>query len=137
MTHACLRMGSYGQMEHARIEDIGFRIYTAEEIRRISLLEITSCESLNELGHIIPNGLYDLRMGKSCVLPANTVFRRVTDGKDKVLLPSCVAWKAKIICGGFRFLYFPVLRLLYLVFILFIFFLELSQCEKLSSCQNN
>lgn len=50
-------------MEHTRVEDIGFRIYTAEEICRISMVEITNDASLNELGHIIPNGLYDLRMG--------------------------------------------------------------------------
>ncbi|KAG0711590.1 DNA-directed RNA polymerase I subunit RPA1 [Chionoecetes opilio] len=56
-------MGSYRQVEHSRIEDIGFRIYTDDEIHRISQVEITNDESLNELGHIIPSGLYDLHMG--------------------------------------------------------------------------
>ncbi|XP_045123262.1 DNA-directed RNA polymerase I subunit RPA1-like isoform X2 [Portunus trituberculatus] len=56
-------MGSYNQVEHTRIEDIGFRIYSEDEIRQISLVEVTSDESFNELGHIIPSGLYDLRMG--------------------------------------------------------------------------
>ena len=51
-------------MEHTRIEDIGFRIYTEDEIRRISRVEVTNDEAFNELGHIIPCGLYDLRMGE-------------------------------------------------------------------------
>lgn len=80
-------MGSYRQLEYTRVENIGFRIYTPEEIRRISQVEVTNDESLNELGHILPNGLYDLRMGESCALPAHNMRSREFFTKNKFRLP--------------------------------------------------
>lgn len=78
-------MGSYKQVEHTRIEDIGFRIYTEDEIRHISLVEVTNDDSFNELGHIIPSGLYDLRMGP-------------VPGKNKELCQTC--GKTNLRCQG-------------------------------------
>lgn len=59
-------MGSYGQLSYTCVEDIDFRVYTDEEIKKISVLRITNDQSINELGHLSPDGLYDLRMGKEC-----------------------------------------------------------------------
>ncbi|CAL4060940.1 unnamed protein product [Meganyctiphanes norvegica] len=56
-------MGSYGQLGFTTIDDLLFRIYTEDEIKKISLLRITNDQSFNELGHIAQGGVYDLRMG--------------------------------------------------------------------------
>ena len=42
---------------------IHFGILSAEEIRRFTVLQITSPECFDSLGHPVPNGLYDVRMG--------------------------------------------------------------------------
>lgn len=55
-------MGGSGQ-EHVVIENLGFRIYTDEEIKKISVMRISNPETFNRLGHISANGLYDLRLG--------------------------------------------------------------------------
>lgn len=60
-------MGSYGQLSYTCVEDLNFRVYTDEEIRKISVVRITNDLSINELGHFSPDGLYDLRMGPMSV----------------------------------------------------------------------
>lgn len=56
-------MGSFGQVGFTRVEDLMFRIYTDEEIKKISVARITNDQSINELGHLSADGVYDLRMG--------------------------------------------------------------------------
>lgn len=47
-----------------------FRIYTPKEILSLSVLRVTQQKTFDELGHPLPNGLYDPRFGP-------------TDGRDK------------------------------------------------------
>ena len=46
------------------IKDVQFRVYTDEEIEKISVLKLTNDESINALGHFVKDGVYDLRLGK-------------------------------------------------------------------------
>ncbi|XP_054713157.1 DNA-directed RNA polymerase I subunit RPA1-like [Uloborus diversus] len=45
------------------IKGLSFGIYTTEEIKKISVLEVTNTEILDSLGHASPGGLHDLRLG--------------------------------------------------------------------------
>ncbi|KAK7006062.1 hypothetical protein SK128_003660 [Halocaridina rubra] len=56
-------MGIFGQSEFVSIDNMNFRVYSDEEIKKISVLRITNHETFNDLGHIAPNGLYDLHLG--------------------------------------------------------------------------
>ena len=56
-------MGTYKKLEFVSIENLGFRIYTDEEIKKMSVMKITNPETFNSLGHISSNGLYDLHLG--------------------------------------------------------------------------
>lgn len=46
------------------ISQMEFRIYSDAEIEKISVMQITSEEAINRLGHCNRGGVYDLRMGK-------------------------------------------------------------------------
>ena len=48
---------------HDEAKNISFGVYSAEEITKLSTVEITNPQSFNQLGHPVPYGLYDLRMG--------------------------------------------------------------------------
>ncbi|KAF7998354.1 hypothetical protein HCN44_009752 [Aphidius gifuensis] len=49
--------------KHHALETLTFLMYTADEIRKLSVVEITTPQSFNVLGHPYNNGLYDPRMG--------------------------------------------------------------------------
>ncbi|GBN97899.1 hypothetical protein AVEN_274587-1, partial [Araneus ventricosus] len=44
------------------IKGLSFGILSTEDIKKISVLEITNVEILDCLGHAATNGLYDLRL---------------------------------------------------------------------------
>lgn len=46
------------------IKGISFAVYCNEEIRKLSVLEVTNTEILDCLDHPAQNGLHDLRLGK-------------------------------------------------------------------------
>ncbi|CAB4066759.1 DNA-directed RNA polymerase II subunit RPB1,DNA-directed RNA polymerase I subunit RPA1 [Lepeophtheirus salmonis] len=46
-----------------RLEPCPFGMFSSEEIRNLSAMEITNPNSFNQLGHPVQGGLYDLRMG--------------------------------------------------------------------------
>uniref|UniRef100_I3KFX5 DNA-directed RNA polymerase subunit n=1 Tax=Oreochromis niloticus TaxID=8128 RepID=I3KFX5_ORENI len=50
-----------------RLEGMSFGIYSAEEIRKLSVKAITNFRFLDGVGNVAPNGLYDLALG-----PADT-----------------------------------------------------------------
>lgn len=54
-------------MDYTSFQDIkglSFSVYSNEEIKSLSALEITNAEILDPLGHPTPGGLHDLRLGK-------------------------------------------------------------------------
>ncbi|XP_068205698.1 DNA-directed RNA polymerase I subunit RPA1 [Palaemon carinicauda] len=63
-------MGGSGQ-EYVKIENLGFRIYTDDEIKKIAVMRISNPETFNRLGHISTNGLYDLRLGP--IMPSDDI----------------------------------------------------------------
>ena len=48
---------------HDEATSVSFGVYSAEEIRKLSVVEIVNPLSFNQLGHPVPGGLYDLHMG--------------------------------------------------------------------------
>ncbi|KAM3613299.1 uncharacterized protein V6R79_023616 [Siganus canaliculatus] len=46
-----------------RLEGMSFGMYTAEEIRKLSVKLITNARFLDAVGNVAPNGLYDLALG--------------------------------------------------------------------------
>ena len=48
------------------IDCLDYKVYTNDEIDKISVMKVTTEESLNRLGHFNEGGLYDTRMGKLC-----------------------------------------------------------------------
>lgn len=48
---------------HIYPNSVSFGFYTAEDIRKISVVEVTNPDTFNSLGHPTPGGLYDPRMG--------------------------------------------------------------------------
>ena len=48
---------------HDEAKTLSFGVYSPEEIIKLSTVEITNPQSFNQLGHPVPGGLYDLRMG--------------------------------------------------------------------------
>ncbi|XP_019937154.2 DNA-directed RNA polymerase I subunit RPA1 [Paralichthys olivaceus] len=46
-----------------RLEGMSFGMYTAEEIRKLSVKTITNFRFLDGVGNVAPNGLYDLALG--------------------------------------------------------------------------
>lgn len=49
--------------KHHALDTLTFLMHTADEIRKLSVVEITTPQSFNILGHPYNNGLYDPRMG--------------------------------------------------------------------------
>ena len=43
---------------------VEFGCYTDEDIRKLSVLEVTNQKTFDEMGHATVNGLYDRRLGK-------------------------------------------------------------------------
>ncbi|XP_037093253.1 DNA-directed RNA polymerase I subunit RPA1-like [Pollicipes pollicipes] len=56
-------MGAINEELHFLPSSIGFSVFSADEIRKLSKVEITSTVSVNDLHQPLPGGLYDLRMG--------------------------------------------------------------------------
>ena len=48
---------------HDEATSISFGVYSAQEIRKLSSVEVINPLSFNQLGHPVPGGLYDLKMG--------------------------------------------------------------------------
>ena len=48
---------------HEELSSITFRPYSSNEIKQLSACHVFNPNSFNQLGHPIPNGLYDLKMG--------------------------------------------------------------------------
>ncbi|XP_040570913.1 uncharacterized protein [Lepeophtheirus salmonis] len=48
---------------HNEAGALSFGMFSSEEIRNLSAMEITNPNSFNQLGHPVQGGLYDLRMG--------------------------------------------------------------------------
>jgi DNA-directed RNA polymerase I subunit RPA1 len=48
---------------HDEATSISFGVYSANEIRTLSVCEVVNPLSFNQLGHPVPGGLYDLHMG--------------------------------------------------------------------------
>ena len=48
---------------HDEATSVSFGVYSADEIRKLSVVEINQPNSFNQLGHPQPGGLYDLHMG--------------------------------------------------------------------------
>ncbi|KAM5193373.1 DNA-directed RNA polymerase I subunit RPA1 [Mantella aurantiaca] len=48
-----------------RLQDIGFGIYSSEEIRQLSVKSITNPQYMDNMGNPMVNGLYDLALGPS------------------------------------------------------------------------
>ncbi|KAM9833161.1 DNA-directed RNA polymerase I subunit RPA1 isoform 2-T2 [Syngnathus typhle] len=46
-----------------RLEGMSFGMYSAEEIRKLSVKTITNTRLLDGVGNVLPNGLYDLALG--------------------------------------------------------------------------
>ena len=68
-----------GQLR-TELNNLSFKTYTADEIRKLSVISLTKAESLDALGHPVVGGVYDLRLGKSIFtiiykLPLNTSNR--------------------------------------------------------------
>ena len=61
-------MGTISDQIHFLPSSIGFSVFSAEEVRKLSKVEITSTVSVNDLGQPIPGGVYDLKMGTFCEL---------------------------------------------------------------------
>ena len=47
----------------AVVQQCGFGFYSDEQIKGLSVLEITSAQTFDEMGHAIPGGLNDARLG--------------------------------------------------------------------------
>ena len=43
---------------------VEFGCYTDEDIRKLSVLEVTNQKTFDEMGHATVNGLYDRRLGE-------------------------------------------------------------------------
>ncbi|XP_023348472.1 DNA-directed RNA polymerase I subunit rpa1 [Eurytemora carolleeae] len=60
-------MGSYKNdlrdTVHFKADRVQFRLYSKEEILKLSVVEIFNPAAFNQLGHPLDNGLYDLKMG--------------------------------------------------------------------------
>ena len=48
---------------HEELSSITFRPYSSNEIKQLSACHVYNPNSFNQLGHPLPNGLYDLKMG--------------------------------------------------------------------------
>ena len=57
-------MGTIGDQLHFLPSSVSFSIFSADEVRKLSKVEITSTVGLNDLCQPLPGGLYDLRMGE-------------------------------------------------------------------------
>jgi len=50
-----------------QIEDVQFRFYTPDEVRAISVKEITNLETFDNLSHPTVGGLYDQALGEAYI----------------------------------------------------------------------
>lgn len=48
---------------HSKVDGVSFSLYSTEEIRKLSVVKVTTPLAFNALGHPLPGGLYDLAMG--------------------------------------------------------------------------
>lgn len=46
------------------VDQLDLRVYSDDEIEKISVMQVTSEEAINQIGHCCRGGLYDQRMGK-------------------------------------------------------------------------
>jgi DNA-directed RNA polymerase I subunit RPA1 len=47
----------------SQVYSVGFNVYNSDEVRKISVKQITNSQSLDITGAPTPNGLYDLALG--------------------------------------------------------------------------
>lgn len=50
------------------VKSLSFEIFTSEEIRKLSVLDVTNTEILDKLENPTSEGLHDLRLGRYIVL---------------------------------------------------------------------
>ena len=48
---------------HIQPESLSFGVYSSEEVKQLSVVNITNVEAFNKLGHPWNAGLYHLKMG--------------------------------------------------------------------------
>lgn len=48
---------------HVEAESLSFGVYSSDEVRQLSVVQVTNPVAFNQLGHPLEAGLYDLRMG--------------------------------------------------------------------------
>ncbi|ALC41779.1 RpI1 [Drosophila busckii] len=71
-------MGSRKPLDvHMFPSDLEFAVFTAEEIRKLSVVKIITGLTFDALGHPIPGGLYDIRLGSygRCMDPCGTCLK--------------------------------------------------------------
>ncbi len=56
-------MASLRSAIHDLPSSVSFSLFTTREIRKLSSCEVDNAEAFNQLGHPLPGGVYDLRMG--------------------------------------------------------------------------
>lgn len=61
-------MGSFDQLPFSNITNANFSIFTNEDVKKLSVVEITKPISTNSLGSYLDNGIYDLRLGKNVIV---------------------------------------------------------------------
>lgn len=49
---------------HTKLDGLTFSLYSADEIRKLSVVKVITPLGFNALGHPLPGGLYDPAMGK-------------------------------------------------------------------------
>ncbi|XP_043646284.1 DNA-directed RNA polymerase I subunit RPA1 [Drosophila teissieri] len=71
-------MGSKRAMDvHMFPSDLEFAVFTDQEIRKLSVVKVITGITFDALGHAIPGGLYDIRMGSygRCMDPCGTCLK--------------------------------------------------------------
>lgn len=49
---------------HTKVDGMTFGLYSADEIKKLSVVQVITPLAFNALGHPLPGGLYDPAMGK-------------------------------------------------------------------------
>ena len=55
------------QLVSHQVDGISFSLYSAEEIRSLSVMQVTNPNVFDVLGHPASGGLYDPALGKCCL----------------------------------------------------------------------
>jgi len=62
---------------HMFPSDLEFAVFTEQEIRKLSVVKVITGITFDALGHAMPGGLYDIRMGSygRCMDPCGTCLK--------------------------------------------------------------